>query len=96
MILCITPHPGIDRTLVLPNLVLGDVHRAQKIMVAAGGQGLNVARTIRTLGREPLCMGFADCWQTQHKMRVQVHSGHEPTLKHTAAPFLYRKVVIPL
>jgi 1-phosphofructokinase family hexose kinase len=59
MILCITPNPAIDRTLVVPNLVLGDVHRAQKIMVAAGGKGLNVARTIRTLGREPLCMGFA-------------------------------------
>jgi 1-phosphofructokinase family hexose kinase len=27
-------------------------------MVAAGGKGLNVARTIRTLGSEPLCMGF--------------------------------------
>jgi 1-phosphofructokinase family hexose kinase len=59
MILCITPNPAIDRTLILPNLVLGSVHRAEKIIVAAGGKGLNVARTIRTLGGEPLCMGFA-------------------------------------
>ena len=59
MILCITPNPAIDRTLVLPSLVPGDVHRAQQTIVAAGGKGLNVARTIRTLGGEPLCMGFA-------------------------------------
>jgi 1-phosphofructokinase family hexose kinase len=59
MILCITPNPAIDRTLVIPSLVPGDVHRAQRTMIAAGGKGLNVARTIRTLGGEPLCMGFA-------------------------------------
>lgn len=59
MILCITPNPAIDRTIILPRLVLGSVHRAQEIIVAAGGKGLNVARTIRTLGGKPLCMGFA-------------------------------------
>jgi 1-phosphofructokinase family hexose kinase len=40
-------------------LVLGSVHRAEQIVVAAGGKGLNVARAIRTLGGESLCMGFA-------------------------------------
>ena len=59
MILCITPNPAIDRTLLLPSLKLGHVHRAEKIIVAAGGKGLNVARTIRILGGRPLCMGFA-------------------------------------
>jgi 1-phosphofructokinase family hexose kinase len=59
MILCITPNPAIDRTIILPSLTLGRVHRAQKIIVAAGGKGLNVARTIRILGGESLCMGFA-------------------------------------
>ena len=59
MILCITPNPAIDRTLVLPGLELGEVHRAREVIVAAGGKGLNVARTIRTLGGDPLCMGFA-------------------------------------
>jgi 1-phosphofructokinase family hexose kinase len=59
MILCITPNPAIDRTLLLPSLVSGKVHRAQRSIVAAGGKGLNVARTIRILGGEPLCMGFA-------------------------------------
>lgn len=59
MILCLTPNPAIDRTLTLPSLSVGDVHRAEKVFVAAGGKGLNVARVIRTLGGEVLCMGFA-------------------------------------
>src|SRR5688500_20147807 len=59
MILCITPNPAIDRTLILSSLALGNVHRAEKVIVAAGGKGLNVARAIRTLGGEALCMGFA-------------------------------------
>jgi 1-phosphofructokinase family hexose kinase len=40
-------------------LVPGNVHRAQKSTMVAGGKGLNVARSIRTLGGEMLCMGFA-------------------------------------
>jgi 1-phosphofructokinase family hexose kinase len=59
MILCITPNPAVDRTLIVPRLDAGEVHRAQQVIVAAGGKGLNVARTIQILGREPLCMGFA-------------------------------------
>ena len=59
MILCITPNPAVDRTILLPSLVVGHVHRAQRIFLAAGGKGLNVARTIKRLGGEPLCMGFA-------------------------------------
>lgn len=59
MILCITPNPAIDRTILLPTLVLGSVQRAQTVIVAAGGKGLNVARTIQQLGGQPLCMGFA-------------------------------------
>ena len=59
MIICITPNPAIDRTIILPSLVLGSVQRAERNIVAAGGKGLNVARAIRTLGGESLCMGFA-------------------------------------
>jgi 1-phosphofructokinase family hexose kinase len=59
MIICITPNPAIDRTIILPSLVLGSVHRAERSIVAAGGKGLNVARAIRILDGESLCMGFA-------------------------------------
>lgn len=59
MILCLTPNPAIDRTLILPGLALGQVYRAERTIVAAGGKGMNVARTIRVLGGEPFCLGFA-------------------------------------
>jgi 1-phosphofructokinase family hexose kinase len=58
MILCITPNPAIDRTVIVPSLSPGKVHRAERLIVAAGGKGLNVARAIHTLGGEPVCMGF--------------------------------------
>ncbi|MFN8434482.1 MAG: 1-phosphofructokinase family hexose kinase [Anaerolineales bacterium] len=58
MILCVTPNPAIDRTLYVNSLHLGEVHRAEKVLTAAGGKGLNVARTIHTLGGEPFCMGL--------------------------------------
>ena len=58
MIICITPNPAIDRTLILRRLVAGKVHRAEQVIVAAGGKGLNVARAISTLGGESLSMGF--------------------------------------
>ena len=65
MIICITPNPAIDRTLILSSLVLGKAHRAEHVIVAAGGKGLNVARAIGTLGGDALCMGF-----------VGGHTGH--------------------
>jgi 1-phosphofructokinase family hexose kinase len=42
----------------LDALSIGEVHRASKTLVVAGGKGLNAARAIRTLGGDPLCMGF--------------------------------------
>jgi 1-phosphofructokinase family hexose kinase len=57
MILCLTPNPAVDRTLYVNSLSIGEVHRSEKVLVAAGGKGLNTARTIRTLGGDPLCMG---------------------------------------
>jgi len=57
MILCLTPNPAVDRTVYVPSIQLGEVHRATRTLTAAGGKGLNAARTIRTLGSEPFCMG---------------------------------------
>lgn len=58
MILCVTPNPAIDRTLELPQIVLGAVLRAKHAHIAAGGKGLNVARVARTLGQPVICAGF--------------------------------------
>jgi 1-phosphofructokinase family hexose kinase len=59
MILCITPNPAIDRTLVLPGLSPGDVVRPEQVIVSAGGKGLNVARALRILGGAARCCGPA-------------------------------------
>ena len=50
MLLTITPNPALDRTLVVPQLVVGAVLRAERTLIAAGGKGLNVARAAHTLG----------------------------------------------
>ncbi len=49
MLLCITPNPALDRTLYIPGMRPGGVYRAERVLVAAGGKGLNVARAARTL-----------------------------------------------
>ncbi len=54
LLLAVTPNPALDRTLVVPGLRLGTVHRAERCLIAAGGKGLNVARAARTLGQPAL------------------------------------------
>jgi tagatose 6-phosphate kinase len=51
-ILTVTPNPSIDKTAIVPDLQLGNIHRPQQMLTLAGGKGLNVARTIRVLGGE--------------------------------------------
>lgn len=58
MILCVTPNTALDRTLVVPGYRAGGVFRPQQLIVAAGGKGVNVARAIRVLGGDALCLGF--------------------------------------
>lgn len=55
MLLIVTPNPALDRTMVIPGVYLGGVHRAERVLVAPGGKGLNVARAARALGH-PLCV----------------------------------------
>lgn len=58
MILCLTPNPAIDRTLLVPNLQPGIVTRPTRTIVAAGGKGFNVARAIHLLGGQAMCAGL--------------------------------------
>ncbi|MEZ4661260.1 MAG: hexose kinase [Caldilineaceae bacterium] len=57
-ILCVTPNPAVDRTHIIPHLIPGAIHRAYKVVVDAGGKGINVARAVRVLGGTPICAGF--------------------------------------
>jgi 1-phosphofructokinase family hexose kinase len=58
MILCVTPNPAVDRTLLVPQIRVGEVLRASQSIVAAGGKGLNVARVAHALGGAVTCAGF--------------------------------------
>lgn len=51
MLLTVTPNPALDRTMVIPELRLGLVHRAERVLIMAGGKGMNVARAAHKLGQ---------------------------------------------
>lgn len=57
MLLTVTSNTTIDRTLFIPHLTPGAVHRATTVHLAAGGKGLNVTRAARVLGYEVLATG---------------------------------------
>ncbi|HYQ82768.1 MAG TPA: 1-phosphofructokinase family hexose kinase, partial [Rubrobacter sp.] len=59
MILTVTLNAAVARTLVVPSLTLGHRHRAPESMTLAGGKGVNVARSLRTLDVPVLAAGFA-------------------------------------
>ena len=59
MILTVTLNAAVARTLVVPSLTLGHRHRAPESVTLAGGKGINVARSLRTLGVPVLATGFA-------------------------------------
>src|SRR5204863_6222719 len=50
---------AIDRTLSVPNFRLGRRHRTVEQRTMAGGKGVNIARTLKTLGQPVIATGFA-------------------------------------
>src|SRR5215217_8332289 len=59
MILTVTLNAAVARTLVVPSLTIGHRHRASESVTLAGGKGINVARSLRTLGAPVIATGFA-------------------------------------
>ncbi len=58
MILTVTLNAALDRTMTVPNFQVGFRHRATDTMVLPGGKGINVARSIKILGRPVIATGF--------------------------------------
>ena len=51
MILALTPNLSLDRVMTLDRpLAAGQLHRVPTVRVAAGGKGVNLARSVRVLG----------------------------------------------
>ena len=59
MIITVTLNAAIDKTMAVPNFRLGRRHRAVEQTSMAGGKGVNVARTLKTLGQPVIATGVA-------------------------------------
>jgi 1-phosphofructokinase family hexose kinase len=59
MFVCVSLNPAVDKCLALAVLQLGKVNRAAKAEGAPGGKAAHVAMVLKTLGADPLWLGFA-------------------------------------
>jgi 1-phosphofructokinase family hexose kinase len=59
MIVTVTLNAAVDRTLLVPNFLLGQRHRASVGFTSAGGKGINVARAVKRLGAPVVATGLA-------------------------------------
>jgi 1-phosphofructokinase family hexose kinase len=58
MIVTVTLNAAIDKTLSVPSFRLGRRHRTVERRALAGGKGVNIARTLKTLGEPVIATGF--------------------------------------
>ena len=58
MIITVTLNPTLDKTLSVPALRPGEVHRARFLRQDIGGKGINVSRALRALGVASIPIGF--------------------------------------
>jgi 1-phosphofructokinase family hexose kinase len=59
MFLCVSLNPAVDKRLRLERLQVGGVNRVNEAVPAPGGKAAHVAMTLKTLGADPLWLGFA-------------------------------------
>ena len=58
MIYTVTLNPALDKTLSVPRLRPGEIHRARFIRQDVGGKGINVSRALTALGIASRPIGF--------------------------------------
>lgn len=58
MFYTVTLNPTLDKTLAVPALVPGQIHRTETLRYDLGGKGINVARALRVLNIAAVCFGF--------------------------------------
>jgi 1-phosphofructokinase family hexose kinase len=58
VIVSVAASPSLDRTLVVDEVVVGQIHRPHEVCSVAGGKGLNVARAARALGNEVVAIAI--------------------------------------
>lgn len=70
-----TPNLCFDRTLRLPRLAPGAVHRSGQADVTAGGKGVNVARVLRSHGCRPVVAGLVPTVDGEQLRRLLLDEG---------------------
>lgn len=58
MIITVTLNPAVDKVMVIKDFRAGSVNRASDIMQEAGGKGINVSKTISSLGGKSKALGI--------------------------------------
>jgi 1-phosphofructokinase family hexose kinase len=56
LILCVNLNPCVDKTLFVDSLRMGEVQPASRVTVTVGGKANNVARVLKSFGREAVAM----------------------------------------
>ncbi len=56
---CVSANPAIDKRMRVSSLIPGRVNRVNDVRAAPGGKAAHVAMVLRTLGVDPLWIGFA-------------------------------------
>ena len=59
MIVTVTLNAALDRTVRVPNFQLGAHHRADASLRLPGGKGVNIARSLKSLGQPVIATGLA-------------------------------------
>lgn len=59
MITTVTMNAAMDRTLIVPNFLIGRRHRASGGVTLPGGKGVNIARALKRLGEPVIATGMA-------------------------------------
>jgi 1-phosphofructokinase family hexose kinase len=57
--ICVSLNPAMDKRLRMAHLHQGRVNRSTEVVSAPGGKAAHVAMVLRTLGADPLWLGFA-------------------------------------
>ena len=87
MILCVTLNPCLDKTLTVPAWRPGDLVRGTAVREVVGGKGNNVARALRSLGRQPRPVTFLGGSVGSHCERLlRADDGLDPIVVPTESP----------
>jgi 1-phosphofructokinase family hexose kinase len=58
MILCVAGNPSIDKLFEVSEIVVGEIHRPDRMIALPGGKGIHVAQVATTLGGDAVVTGL--------------------------------------